>query len=307
MNRFNTFLLRQLFKQLTLILLFTNITNQGYSQSKTLTLVDNSDFTPIGYAEVINTNTGKYYMTNIQGQTAIRTRIGDVLKIHALGYRDVNIVFDEDTVLSLQKSYNELPDISLVNKDIPIITIGNKSKKLRMGLGMMTGNRFSYQVGLLIDNSDSLLLQSVSFYVNESCEKGAVYRLRLYELDGENPNKSKDLLNSSMVLNLTCKSCWEEILLPHSLFTDKNILVALEWLPDALVVDTDNGYGLTKVNSLNFFVSRSYYGDECNMFNKAIFNSEDTGWSRFCPGSDSTAVDNKPLNLMINLKAANLK
>ena len=306
MNRFLIFNFISIIR-IGVVLLLAHFTVLGYSQTKSLTLIDNVDFKPVGYAEVKNINSGKYFMTNIEGRTSVRSGFGDTLRIHALGYYDVKVVVEKDTVLSLQKTYDELPDISLVHKNIPIVTIGNRSRKLSKGFGMMTGNRFSFQVGLLIENSDSLLLQSVSFYVNGSCEKGAVYRLRLYELEGEDPNKGRDLLNSSMVLNLTCKHCWEEVMLPHSLFTDKNILVALEWLPDDSEVEIENGTTSSKVNSLDFFVTRSYYSDRCNMFNKAIANSEDTGWSRYCPGLDSTSENNKPLNLMINVTAANLK
>ena len=279
----------------------------GYGQTRELTLIDQTDFTPIGYAEVKNLSTGRNYMTNAAGRVFVRSAFGDKFRIHALGYRDVFIALKKDTVLSLQKYYDKLPDISLVQKDLPVVKIGNKSKRQNKGLGMMTGNRFSFQVGLLIENKDSLLLQAVSFYVNKDCEKGAVYRLRLYEIEDDDSNESHDLLNSSMVLNLTCKRCWEEVVLPHSLFTDKNVLVALEWLPDALEVDIENGEGLAEVNSLNFFVSRSYYGKQCNMFSKAVSKYEDTGWKRYCPGFDSTSMNGKPLNLMVHVKAASLK
>lgn len=161
--------------RISVILLLTHLTILGYSQAKSLTLIDNSDFTPVGYAEVKNINSGKYFMTNIEGRTTVCSRLGDTLRIHALGYRDVKILIAKDTVLALQKTYDELPDISLVPKGIPVVTVGNTSKKLKKGFGMMSGNRFSFQVGLLIENSDSLLLQSVSFYVNKNCAKGAVY------------------------------------------------------------------------------------------------------------------------------------
>lgn len=96
-------------------------------------------------------------------------------------------------------------------------------------------------------------------------------------------------------------------MLPHSLFTDKNILVALEWLPDHSEVEIENQTTAIKVNSLDFFVTRSYYSDRCNMFIKAVGRSEDTDWKRYCPGLNSTSENNKPLNLMINVTAANLK
>ena len=271
-----------------------------------ITLKDNVDSTGVGFAELVSTADGVYAMSNVKGVAITSFKRGEKVHVHALGYIDVDFIARVDTTLFLFRNIEVLDDIELTDSINSIITLGNNSKRKKVSVGVRSGSKFSYSVGLLIENVDSILVTSVSFYIGKQTKIGSAYRLRILEVPNSDPNQGKDLLNSSIVRQISSKSSWQKVVLPQPLFTEKNLLVAIEILPEgeACFLLTGNDSLIVKPEKFKLFMSQT--NQNCNLFEKTFLKNKTKSWRKQCYEKFFFYDPEKPHNPMIFISAVKL-
>lgn len=184
---------------------------------------------PIPFAEVTD-SLGNQFLTNWDGRVDVEYL--QVLKVHALGFMDTLRMAD---TIFLTPSRNPIPEVMVYGGELEADTVfGNPSEEDRIPIGIGISNNRMFCYGLVVHLSLPTIVSAVRFYVPRTSKRHAPYRLRLFsvDLDEDSIVASTELIDSSMIGEISCRRCWETIELQSPLLVKGSLMLALEYLPD---------------------------------------------------------------------------
>lgn len=243
---------------------------------------------PIPFAEVSDT-AGRLYQTDWDGRLEIAGE--QLLRVHALGFVDTSMV--SDTVFMMPKK-NAIPEVLVIGGEIvPDSIFGNASEERGSSIGIGKSKSHTVQFGLRIEFDKPTALTAVNFYVKRRTKRHTPFRLRLYDitLEGDSIIEFSDLIDSSLIGETECRRCWQRIQLSNPIVVEKDILVAIEFLPD---------YDYSGDGNDTFELS-PVYSDEyrnCMTYEGHSFDGKGLKWRKQCLGMFEF-LNGKRLNLAL--------
>lgn len=169
------------------------------------------------------------------------TKHGNLIRIKAFGYHDAILKIDTSSrqLLCMQQKDFTLHEVDVRYQNELYLGIQAK-KSSACSFVMKSGNDNNYRRGLFFENSDTIYLDEIAFFVNRGSKKGSPFRAVLYEglIQRINDDADSEVIFSEPQ-KVTCRNCWHTIHFKEPVMITESFLVALEWLPGQTGVDLD--------------------------------------------------------------------
>jgi hypothetical protein len=215
----------------------------AYSQTVLNGVVtDAADRKPVPYVSIGVTSTPNGTVSNVDGAFRItlenKVNSNDTLKFSSIGYLSETFLIrdlkekskDGPLAISLKKSVNQLPQVSIVSKKVHVKIVGYDKNSKLFGLGFDASGVGS-QAGIIIPITHSETnLQNLSFFIIQNPFKHLLFRMNLYELVNNKPgnNISSENILINVEDNQTGKVIFD--LSKYHIFVSKDVLLTLEWI-----------------------------------------------------------------------------
>lgn len=227
-----------LFKVLTFFL-FTSF--QGFAQ--VIRVIDCESKEVIPYFACFDANANIFLSQGGENGELLMTSKthGDLIRIKAFGYQDAILKIDTTRrqLLCMQQKDFTLHEVDVRCQNEFFLGVEAK-KSSACSFVMKIGNDNNYRRGLFFENSDTIYLYEVAFFVDRGSKKGSPFRAVLYEglIQRINDDADSEVIFSEPQ-KVTCRNCWHVIHFAEPVMLTESFLVALEWLPEKTGVDLD--------------------------------------------------------------------
>ncbi|NVK26807.1 MAG: hypothetical protein HWE14_02120 [Flavobacteriia bacterium] len=219
-----------------LLFLFVNI---SFAQTSVY-VYDHSTREPIPFADVIAGDEARQ-LSGWDGRAVFKV-VDTSFLVYALGYKDSLFLIPVDT-LWMEASTTVIQDVYVYSGDLkPDTILGNSSEEDEMSFRVDKSFDKTFRSGLLIEIDKPTVLYSYSFYVSRRSKRNSFFRFRLYDVDMEHDTiiGVTDIIDSSLVAQLECRKCWQKVVFPREILVTKDVLVAMEWIPEPGWVPDDD-------------------------------------------------------------------
>lgn len=263
------------------VLIFFALTcYQSFAQ--VIRVIDCESKEVIPYFACFDASTNTFvYQGGEDGEILMRTlRSEDLIRIKAFGYHDKILKIDSTNkqIVCLQKKEVVLQEVNVRYQNKLYLGIQAK-KSSSCSFVMKIGNDKNYRRGLFFENTDTIYIDEIAFFVNRGSKKGSPFRAVIHEGSLQIINEDAD---SNVIFSepqkVTCRNCWHTIHLSESIMITENFLVALEWLPNntevgigynsdefhGLKLGTQADHSFVNVLSINFDEWKEVQGMRCN-------------------------------------------
>jgi len=165
--------------------------------------------------------------------------LNDSIRISSLGYRQktmtvkaLSAALAEHPVITLARKEEQLQEVVVKAKNIPLKTVGNttKSKFISVGFPLRDlGSELGIKVAL---GKKDVLLRSLNFNISQNSLDTGTFRINIYAMNNGMP--AENLLQHNIITTMGNKTgSYKVDLSPYHLLLHGDVLVSLEWIAGA--------------------------------------------------------------------------
>ena len=230
---------------LSLLLVATTMGRLSAQQTLTGQVVDESDGTPIPYTTIgiSGTDIG----TVSDGKGSFKLVIPETLDkpdatlvFSCVGYTDLDVAVaslkaNDEQEYRLTPFVHEMPEVRISSKPPKEVFYGYRGRALLTHFHFYTSTEefeeLGRELGRVLKVAPDIKLEEFNFFVENASFKRVKFRLNLYDLSNEVPEKIK--LGKDILFDVTQSSGWFKVdLVPYNIYLQgyKKIGVTIQWL-----------------------------------------------------------------------------
>ncbi|HEY2581835.1 MAG TPA: carboxypeptidase-like regulatory domain-containing protein [Mucilaginibacter sp.] len=181
-------------------------------------------------------------VSNADGEFKINLNIkvsdDDTLKFSSIGYQSKAFLLgdlkkkykDLPLNVSLKKAVNQLKQVVINSKRANEKILGYPTTSKLLGLGFGT-NSIGSQAGVRIPiKHENTNIENLSFFIIQNSFEQLTFRVNIYEMNNGKPGNN--ILNENVIVKVGNKQTGKITfdLTPYNIYTDKDVLVSMEWI-----------------------------------------------------------------------------